>query len=233
MKLYHGDCLEVMKGLADKSVDCVIIDPPYDMTSGGHGNGDLADRQTARNILLKESKLFDGFDNVILDDLCRIMKKINIYIFCSKNQIHQLLDYFEDKADTFDFLCWHKTNPSPLCNMTYLNDTEYLLNFREKGCIIRGEVQQKKKYFLTSVNQKDKKEYNHPTIKPLEIIEQLIINGTDSGQIVLDCFMGSGTTGVACKNLDREFIGIELDDKYFEIAKNRIENHKPELKLDL
>lgn len=155
-KLYNGDCLEVMKSIKDKSIDLVIIDPPYEMVSGGHGKGELADRQTARNELLRTSGLYDGFDNKVLDELCRVMKNINIYIFCSKNQIHQLLDYFENKADNFDFLCWHKTNPSPLANMTYLNDTEYLLNFRSKGCTIKGTIQQRKKYFLTSVNQRDK-----------------------------------------------------------------------------
>lgn len=152
------------------------------------------------------------------------MKKINIYIFCSKNQIHKILDYFEDKNVNFDFLCWHKQNPSPLANMTYLNDTEYILNFREKGCIIRGKIEEKKKYFLTAVNQKDKKEFLHPTIKPLSILNQLIINSTEAGDLVLDCFMGSGTTGLACKMLNRNFIGIEINKKYFDIAKNRIES---------
>lgn len=74
----------------------------------------------------------------------------------------------------------------------------------------------------------DKKLYKHPTIKPLNIIENLVINSSNENDVVLDCFMGSGTTGVACKKLNRKFIGIEIDEKYFEIAKNRIEEVKNE-----
>lgn len=231
-KLYLGDCLEIMKTFPDKSIDCVITDPPYEMVSGGHGKGELADRQTARNELLRSTGLWDGFSNDILNELCRVMKNINIYIFCSKNQIYQLLDYFKNKVDSFDLLCWHKLNPSPLSNMTYLNDTEYLLNFRARGCTIKGTIQQKKKYFLTSVNQKDKDMYGHPTIKPLEIIEQLIINATNSNDTILDCFMGSGTTGVACEKMNRKFIGIEIEQKYFDIAVQRIKAENDQMKFD-
>ena len=72
------------------------------------------------------------------------------------------------------------------------------------------------------VNKEDKKLYKHPTIKPLDIIKNLIINSSSEGDTVLDCFMGSGTTGVACINTGRNFIGIELDKQYFEIAERRI-----------
>lgn len=79
-----------------------------------------------------------------------------------------------------------------------------------------------KTHYETPLNQKDKKLYGHPTVKPLEIVKNFIINSSCENDIVLDPYMGSGTTGVACKNLNRNFIGIELDEKYFEIAKKRI-----------
>ena len=81
-----------------------------------------------------------------------------------------------------------------------------------------------KTFYISPLNQKDKKKYNHPTIKPLGLIEKFIKNSSHKGDIVLDCFMGSGTTGVACKKLERDFIGIEINKDYYEIAKNRIEN---------
>lgn len=230
-QIIHADCMDILKQLPDKCIDLVLTDPPYLMVSGGHGKGDLADRQTARNELLRNSGLYDGIDNTVLDELCRVLKKINIFIFCSKNQIHQLLDYFEEKAENFDFLCWHKTNPSPLANMKFLNDTEYCLNFREKNCIIRGDLSQKKKYFITAVNQADKELYNHPTIKPLDIIKQLVINGSDENDLVLDCFSGSGTTAVACHNLKRRFICIEKDKDYFDASVERLKNAQAQLKL--
>ena len=117
----------------------------------------------------------------------------------------------------------NKTNPVPTCNNKYLSDTEYLLFFRENGVKIYGNYNTKKKYYVTPKNKKDKKTYNHPTVKPLNIIENLIINSSKEHDIILDCFMGSGTTGEACANTNRKFIGIELDNNYFDIASKRIE----------
>jgi DNA modification methylase len=150
------------------------------------------------------------------------MKKINIYVWCSKAQVSKILNYFEDKGCFIDILTWHKTNPIPTCNGTYLNDTEYLIFAREKGVKVYGTYKTKFKYYVTPLNQKEKKLYKHPTIKPVFIIENLIVNSCLEGETVLDCFMGSGTTGVACKHTNRKFIGIEINDEYFEIAKGRI-----------
>lgn len=166
----------------------------------------------------------NGIDNNVLDELLRVMKKCNIYIWCNKQQLRQYIDYFEEKGYNTDLLTWHKTNPVPTCNNKYLSDTEYILFFRENGVKIYGTYATKKKYYVTPTNKEDKKLYNHPTIKPLEIIKNLIINSSNENDVVLDCFMGSGTTGVACKELGRNFIGIELDEKYFNIAKERIES---------
>lgn len=122
-----------------------------------------------------------------------------------------------------DLLTWHKTNPVPTCNNKYLSDTEYLLFFREKGVKVYGSYQTKKKFYVTQTNKKDKDKYKHPTVKPVEIMENIITNSSQEGETVLDCFMGSGTTGVACVNTNRRFIGIEKEEKYIEIAKQRIE----------
>ena len=75
---------------------------------------------------------------------------------------------------------------------------------------------------MISVNQKDKKKYGHPTVKPLEMVKNLIVNSSQENDIILDPFLGSGTTGVACKELGYEFIGCEIDSDYFDIAKERI-----------
>lgn len=220
MKLLQGNCLEELKNIADKSVDLVVIDPPYQIVAGGSGGCFGADKRTYHS---EVKTLSDGITNNILDELARVMKKINIYIWCNKNQLKQYINYFEDLGCTTDLITWHKTNPVPTCNNKYLSDTEYILFFREKGAKIYGSYETKKKYYVTTTNKEDKKKYNHPTIKPLNIIKNLIINSSNENEVVLDCFMGSGTTGVACKELNREFIGIELDEKYFNIAKERIE----------
>lgn len=214
-----GDCLELLKKIPDKSIDLVVTDPPYLVETSGAGLYKQADKQYVKEL----NSIKDGFAPEILDELCRVMKKINIYIWCSQKQIILLLDYFvKKKKCNWNLLCWHKTNPIPACGNKYLTDTEYCLFFREKGVKVYGEFKTKFTYYITPLNVKDKKLYNHPTIKPLDIIQNLIINSSQENDIVLDPFLGSGTTAVASVNTNRQFIGFELDKVYFKTAYDRI-----------
>ena len=104
----------------------------------------------------------------------------------------------------------------------YIEDCEYILHFR-KGAKCKPEnYTDAQTVYFGSINIKDKKKYGHPTIKPLPLVEKLIRNHTSKGQIVFDPFMVSGTMGVASKNMDRNFMGIELNKEYFEIAEKRL-----------
>lgn len=251
IQLYNDDCYEKIKDIPDNSVDLVIIDPPYlfntDKGGGAFGSKKRnyhaeyyamlkrkghADEETERLRVIANSKkirdnvesLSSGFDYSILDELCRVQERINAYVWCSKSQLKDLFNYYDDKRCAIDLLTWHKTNPTPLCNNTYLSDTEYCVFVRQRGVKLYGNYHTKRKYWVTPANVADKKRYGgHPTIKPQEIIENLITNSSERWGVVLDCFMGSGTTGAAAKKLGRSFIGIELDKKYFDIAKERIE----------
>lgn len=219
-KLYQGDCLEVMKDIGDGSVDLVVTDPPYEIATTGAGIYKQADKQYVKEL----NGMKDGFSEEVLEELCRVMKKINIYFFCSQKQIIPLLDYFAKKKKcNWNILSWHKTNPVPACGNKYLTDTEFILFFREKGVKVYGSFDTKRTWYATPLNQSDKKKYRHPTVKPLSILENLVVNSSQEGEVVLDCFMGSGSTGVAALNTNRNFIGIELDEGYFNIAQNRIE----------
>ena len=152
------------------------------------------------------------------------MKKINIYIWCNKTQLRQYIDFFEDRGATTELLFWGKTNPVPTCNNKYLSDVEYVLFFREKGVNVYGKYKTKHKYYITQTNKADKAKWGHPTVKPEKIIENFIINSSLEGQVVLDPYMGTGTTGAVAKRLKRDFVGIEIDKHWFEVAKNRIES---------
>lgn len=133
------------------------------------------------------------------------------------------MDYFIGKHNCrFELFTWHKSNPIPTCNNKYLSDTEYCLMFRAENTKIEGTYETKSKYFISQLNKKDKNLYEHPTIKPIEFVKNHIINSTKENDIVLDCFLGSGTTAVACKELGRKYIGFEIDYNYFNIAKNRL-----------
>lgn len=221
MQLYNGNCMELLKTIPDNSVDLVVTDPPYEIATTGGGlavNGQV--KQWKEHDL---DGMKDGFSPVVLDELCRVMKKINCYFFCSQKQIMPLVKYFvEGKKCNWNLLCWHKNNPVPACGNKYLSDTEYILFFREKGVKIYGEYETKKTYYVTASNQKEKKLYGHPTVKPVEILKNLIFNSSLVDETVLDPFMGTGSTGVACKELDRNFIGIELDATHFATAKARL-----------
>lgn len=204
----QGDCLELMRSFPDRSVDLVVTDPPYIIETSGAGIYKQADKQYVKEL----NGINNGFDEKVLDELCRVMKKINVYFFCSQKQIIPLLDYFvKKKRCNWNLLCWHKTNPVPACGNKYLTDTEFILFFREKGVKIYGEFNTKFTYYISPLNQKDKKQYGHPTIKPIELVQNFVVNSSKEGETVLDCFMGSGTTGVACVNTNRDFIGIELE----------------------
>ena len=228
IKLMQGDCIELMKTIPDKSIDCIITDPPYDVSI--NGGGGTVNNIKKLNLSLKEleiANIINGYNIELFgEQFMRIMKEPNIYFWCNKKQIPDYFYYYVGKKKCkFDIICWHKTNALPTYSNKYLSDTEYLLYFRKgKGKCFPQNYDDAKTYYIAPINHKDKKKFNHPTIKPLDITEKIIRNSTKEGQTILDPFMGSGTTGVACISEKRNFIGMELNEEYFNIAKERIEN---------
>ncbi|MCZ3875817.1 DNA-methyltransferase [Lactobacillus mulieris] len=221
MQLINGDCLEKLGGVDTHSIDLVVTDPPYEIGTAGAGIYKQKDKSYIKSLTF----MSNGFDKTVLDELVRVMKKINIYIFCSQKQIPLLINYFvKQRKCNWNLLTWHKTNPVPACGNKYLSDTEYIFFAREKGVKIYGSYQTKRTYYLTPSNVKEKKLYNHPTVKPQNILENLITNSSKTGDTVLDPFMGSGSTGVACLSKHRDFIGVEINEEYFKTAKERISN---------
>jgi site-specific DNA-methyltransferase (adenine-specific) len=227
-KLLQGDCLELLKKVPDHSIDLIATDPPY-LISATNGGGTINNVKKLNKSLadLKTVDITKGYDiESFGEEFIRVMKEINIYFWCNKVQIPEYFNFYVNKHKCkFDILCWHKTNALPTYSNKYLSDTEYLLYFRKgSGKCFSESYEDAKTFYIAPINHKDKKEFGHPTIKPLDITEKIIRNSTREGQLVLDPFMGSGTTGVAALNNNRNFIGIELDEGYFNIAKNRIEN---------
>jgi site-specific DNA-methyltransferase (adenine-specific) len=227
-KVHQGDAFSKLKEIKDKSIDLVIIDPPYliENTKAG-GKSPLAKSIQSMNTQIKEHNLTNGYNLDILKELLRVMKKTNIYIWCNHKQIPQYLDFFVNKNNcVFDILIWNKTNAMPLFNNKYLTDKEYCLYFRKGGFCNPKNYQDAKTIFYQPINIKDKKLWKHPTIKPLNIIETLIKNSSKENEIVLDCFIGSGTTAIASIKTNRNFIGIELEEEYINIASQRIQKQK-------
>ena len=216
--IYNEDCYIGIKNIPNNSVDLVIIDPPYDIDTRRNRIGY---NRIAKSILKVENTLLDhnlteSYDFSLLDELIRIMKKVNIYIWCNKSQIEDYLKYFVDKHKCrYEILIWNKTNAMPLYSNKYINDKEYCLYFRKES----------------TLNARDRVLYHHPTIKPVDFIRRMIRNSSNENDIVLDCFMGSGTTAVASIMENRKYIGFEINKKYFDISNARIEKILEEKEL--
>lgn len=214
-KIYCGDCMEIMKTFPDKSVDLIVTDPPYII--GAKGCGLAGDRKYLHNIT--EQKLDKGFDfNSVMSEFVRICREVNIIIFCGRLQLKEFLDWIYNNDYTWNLICWHKTNPTPLTNNNYLPDTEYIFHIW-KNRKLTGTYETKKKFYILSA---ESEKFNHPTAKPIKLIGNLIINGTNEGDLVLDPFLGSGTTAVSAKQLKRNYIGIEISPEYCKIAEERL-----------
>ena len=232
-KIYCEDCLLGMKRIDTASVDCIVTDPPYELENQGGGFWSKNEDPTVnhynargtRKGMDKLGDIKDGITDDVLDEMCRVMKHINIYIFCSQKQIQQYLDYFVTRRGcNWNLLTWHKTNPIPACGNKYLSDTEFILFFREKGVKVFGSYETKRTFYTTLRNQEDNVRYKHPTVKPLQIIRNFVVNSTEPDAVILDPFIGSGTTAVAALMEKRHFIGFETNKEYFDIAQQRIDD---------
>lgn len=246
INLMQGDCLELMKGVPDKSVDMILCDLPYGTTASKWDS------------IIDFEKLWGQYERIISDNGA-------IVLTASGSFTHKVISSSE-KLFKYKWI-WIKSRPGNFVNANNRPMTKYeeILVF-SKGNTANGS-KNKMKYNpqgLIEVNKTTKASpnrfgsmagkrpshqkytkqkytnypvdilefnslgsYSHPNQKPVPLFEYLIKTYTNEGETVLDNCMGSGTTGVACKNLNRNFIGMELDETYFEIAKDRIENHVP------
>ena len=218
-KLYQGDCLEVMDELIEDGVkvDMILTDPPYGI--------DLTPQR--ENGKFKNTKVIN--DN----NLCWLPKFVNqIYaltkntaiIFCAWQNIDKFKIELEKKFTIKNILVWNKDWFGMGNN--YRPNYELIL----LCCKTNITTKSKNKSNILTYRRIPPQKLKHSCEKPVGLLEDLIYELTDENDIVLDSFMGSGSTGVACLNTNRRFIGIELDEKYFTIAYTRLENPLPEQK---
>jgi site-specific DNA-methyltransferase (adenine-specific) len=233
IKIYNQDCMEMLKNIPDNSIDLIITDPPYDVSCTG-GGGSQGHKIATMGEDLVDLNINEGYDiRTVGKEIIRVMKKINVYFWCNKKQIPEYFDFYVKENDCkFDILTWNKTNPVPTYSNKYLSDTEYCLYFRNGGYCNPANWEDGKTYWYEPINNADKKVWEHPTIKPQHMIEKLIRNSSKQGQLVMDLYLGSGTTAAACKKLNRNFIGSEINEKYYKIALDRVENQQQELEED-
>ncbi len=220
-----GDCLERMKEIESGSVDMILTDPPYELSkSKGGGMMGRGGRKFMEQV--NEADMVNGIDTTLFLDTCLglfdLKQKFCGVFTCSNKQLIEYISWAETNKLQYGVGVWNKTNPAPLCNHKYLGDVEYWVYIKGNKSKILGSYSSKSMVYTSKINKSDKDKFNHPTCKPVEFMEKFLINHTLEGANVLDPFMGSGSTGVAAKNLNRKFIGIEMDEGYFNIAKDRI-----------
>lgn len=221
VKLLYGDCLERMKEIPDNSVDLIVTDPPYLINyKTNHRKNKKHDFCT----VIQNDNNFEMISNYI-KECYRIMKDNSaMYMFCNCDRV----DYFKQELEKAKFniknmIIWVKNNWTAGDLYAQFGKQYEIIFLVNKG---RKKFNDKRITDVWNFNKVSGNKQIHQNQKPIDLIEQCIIKHSNEKDIIFDGFMGSGTTGVACKNLNRKFIGIELDESYFNIAKERILNSK-------
>lgn len=216
-----GNCLEVMKRIPDNSVDLILTDPPYLINYKSNHRKEKFDRisnDTNPEFILE-----------YLKECFRILKdNSSAYVFCDYKTIDFFKPAFELGFNLKNILIWVKNNWG-MGDLTgaYAHQYEMIL-FGHKG---RSLLRSKRYTDIILSDRVDPNKMVHPTEKPIELLEFLILNSTDENDIVFDGCAGSGTTLIAAKNTKRSFIGIELEEAHYLTALKRIENHQEQLRL--
>lgn len=215
--LYNGDCLEVMQRLGDKSVDLLLTDPPYGIKVGKLYKKPNLVLNSATNTTVYENLDWDSnkISNSFFAEMFRVSKKQIIF---GGNYYADILPI------TNNWIVWDKKTEDKYSNG--FSDFE-LAWCSGGGCRIfrylwSGMIQQ---------DMKNKEQRFHPTQKPVGLFEKILDKYSQENETILDCFLGSGTTALACENLNRKWIGIELSKDYCEIAKKRLIENNRQAKL--
>ena len=229
MNLINGEALEQLKLIPSKSVDFVCIDPPYELDNHGGGKTDFAQRKLVKDLHI--DFISNGFEmEKVFTEIERVSRTMNMICFCSNKQVSKIMNYWEQKKYSVTLLVWQKSNPVPFGNGKYISDLEFMIYVRGKNAIYNntGYANQLKTFNYPAPSSKSR---IHPTEKPIDLLKRLIEIHSNKDSVVLDCFGGSFSTGLACMELEREFIGIEIDTEIFNSAKKRVGEKRKEKDL--
>ncbi len=227
MQLINWDCLEEMKKIKDNSVDLIVTDPPFEHIKWG-----MKSKKFNVGLMSKNSFLNTELNNfkkenvlIFLEWSKRLFKKsYNWYYFASKLQVPYYLEFATKNKLNFDILIYDRDKNNMTSTKFYASNIDYVIRIYWKWQWLRNiwNIEHKSQYYQKIQTFKKPNNYWHPTEKPLKLIENYLLLSSNEWDIILDPFMWSWTTGVACKNLNRDFIGIELDKEYFKIAEEII-----------
>lgn len=219
--LFNGNAVEILKTIQSETIDLIVTDPPYKIITGGDSNGKNSVRPKGILSGNRELMKFIPKFSEWLPECYRVLKNgTHAYFMVNSTNLTEMLVEVEKAGfKVHNILIWKKNNCTP--SQFYMKNCEYII-FCRKG---KGKA----KYINNMGGSKTVHEFNniignkvHPTEKPVELMSVYIENSSNENDVVLDPFMGSGSTGIACLKLNRKFIGIEIDENYFDIAQNRL-----------
>ncbi len=215
INLMQGDCLELIKDIPSESIDLILTDPPYCIGTTSNGKqGNYTD-----------NNLIKPFFDILFSEYKRVLKQTAaLYINTDWRTYPFLYPILQKYFDVRNLIVWDYEWIK--AGAHYRFSHEFIIYCIMPECKRKFSASERDVWRIKPINFTDKNKL-HNAQKPIELCEKAILNSTEEGMTVLDTFMGSGTTGVACVNTGRDFIGMELSEQYFEIAKQRIEKEKP------
>lgn len=228
VNIFNDDYRNIIKEISN--VDLIITDPPYLHEKGGRGKMLLGESLDRNEFNMKKLGDFGKEEiNEFLNLTKPLMKKPQWYIFCSEKQLVYYLDWCVENKFKYNLLAWNK--PLSVMNRErYSTNIEYIVRIYSSGCALNkldlNLYPEKSKYYskYKTYNQLRGKRKLHPSQKPIEIISEIIELSSSLNQVIFDPFMGSASVGISAIENNRKFIGVELDEKYYNIAKNRLDN---------
>ena len=217
--LINGDCEVAIKEIPDNSVTLIHTDPPYVIHSDDN-MGEMMEKKARKSYdKLIKADVSDGFNtDIMFPEFKRVGKAINWQIWCSKKQFIDYLIMAKENKWNWQDIHLFRNNALPNVRGKYI-DSDYLVHLW-KGRTLTGTYHQKKLDYHYNIG--GVKEWNHPCLKPLEPCLNLIPIGSDENDVVLDPYIGSGTTGEDCIRTNRLFIGIEKNKEFFDMTCQRL-----------
>ena len=241
LTLYNNDCFEILPKLPENSIDCIITDPPYFLSNDG------ITCKSGKMVSVNKGKWDKrkGFDEVYnfnldwIEESYRVLKEGGtLWVSGTYHNIYtigSIIDSIDDLR-ILNNITWVKTSPPPNLSCRFFTHSTETILWVRKGKKskhffdydlmkeVNGGKQMKDVWIMGRPKKVEKEFGKHPTQKPEEIIERMVLSSTQEGDVILDMFNGSGTTGVVSRRLNRDYIGFDLEKEYLDVSIRRIED---------
>jgi DNA modification methylase len=249
-RIYRGDCVDVLREWPDACVDCCITDPPYNLSTVRGLSWEFSSHITMREPW--DRRLYEGYRDFTeswLSEVSRVVRvNGNILVFSSFHNIHLLGFVLRSVLNlrVLQQITWFKPNAQPnitgrlltesaeyflwICNNHPAKAHNWIFNYEDSKAF-NGGLQLRNVWIMPYAPPSEKWWTEHPCQKPLEVVERMVKIWSNPGDTVLDCFLGSGTTALACERLGRRWVGVENELRYIKAAKRRLYESRRQLTL--